>query len=189
MQLWWLQTGKISQTPMVYKGSQITKLASRMEVSATNTGWRFSVETRKEQEINHILKVHFFLMWRMFLSHPTFNAWHLLIYESLQQGFSSSCLLNTSEEPVAARIGPTGMKKNNFPFCKPFYYRRVSFEIPHEILCLLDWSLMALKKVLFVWNKLNFYLQSPCLFLNMVRKYFVMGQSQEILFYSILFYS
>lgn len=121
--LWWLQTGKISQIPMFYKGSS-TKIPiwpAKWGCFATNIGWRFSLETRKEQEVNHILKVHFFLTWRMFLSQPICNAWQLLIYESLQQGFSSSCLLTTSEKPVAARTEPTGMVKSSFSFCKPLY--------------------------------------------------------------------
>lgn len=108
---------------LFYKGSS-TKIPiwpAKWGCFATNIGWRFSLETRKEQEVNHILKVHFFLTWRMFLSQPICNAWQLLIYESLQQGFSSSCLLSTSEKPVAARTEPTGMEKSSFSFCKPLY--------------------------------------------------------------------
>lgn len=50
------------------KGAKFPIWPAKWGCFATNIGWRFSLEIRKEQEVNHILKVHFFSVEDVFVS-------------------------------------------------------------------------------------------------------------------------
>lgn len=139
MQQWWLQTGKISRIPIVFGA------VPNYQVDQQNGGVLphlldefVFLDFRKEQQANHILKVHFLIWrWECFCLSPLATADSYSSARASSRVSPAHSYLVLQKTQLLQEQDPQAWRKSAFPFANHYTAAGFSFRF-HMKLCSLS---------------------------------------------------